>query len=90
MLVITQLPDKRLSIKAHYFYRDRIKFMPTASFNFETKEWIVESRILKMLEAEFSGELVYKTPRWVILNQPMPDMSAMYKLFDTSIQAPVL
>lgn len=90
MLTITQLPNKKLSIKADYFYRDRIKKIPTAQFNFDTKQWIIEDFMLGTLEAEFNGELVYKTPRWVILNQPMPDMSAMYKITNTSIKAPTL
>ena len=90
MLTITQLPNKKLSIKADYFYRDRIKKIPTAQFNFDTKQWIIEDVMLGTLETEFNSELVYKTPRWVILNQPMPDMSAMYKITNTSIKAPTL
>lgn len=90
MLTITQLPNGKLSIKADYFYRDRIKQIPTATFDPNTKQWLVESFMLGTLENNFAGELVYKTPRWVILNQPMPDMSAMYKISDTSIVAPIL
>lgn len=90
MLVITQLPSKQLSIKADYFYRDRIKNIPTAKFNPDTKQWIIEDFMLGTLEANFPGELVYKTPRWVILNQPMPDMSKMYEITDKSITAPIL
>lgn len=90
MLTITQLPNGKLSIKADYFYRDRIKQIPTATFDPNTKQWLVESFMLGTLENNFAGELVYKTPRWVILNQPMPDMSAMYKISDTSITAPIL
>jgi SNF2 family DNA or RNA helicase len=90
MLTVTQLPNGKLSIKADYFYRDRIKQIPTAQFNFDTKQWIIEDFMLGQLEHDFQGELVYKTPRWVILRQPMPDMSAMYQITDTSIQAPSL
>lgn len=90
MLVITQLPDGRLSIKSDYFYRHRIKELPTAQFNPDTKEWTIESCILGTLESKFRGELVYKTPRWVILNQPAPDMSKMYQISDSSIQVPQL
>ncbi len=90
MLTITQLPNKKLSIKADYFYRDRIKQIPTATFNPLTKQWLIEDFMLGTLEAKFPGELVYKTPRWVILNQPMPDMSAMYQINDKSIVAPTL
>lgn len=90
MLTITQLPNKKLSIKADYFYRDRIKHIPTAMFDPNTKQWIIESFMLGTLENNFAGELVYKTPRWIILNQPMPDMSTMYEITDKSILAPDL
>ena len=90
MLVITQLPSGQLSIKSDYFYRDRIKNIPTAKFNPDTKQWVIESFMLGTLENNFKGELVYKTPRWVILNQPMPDMSKMYEITDKSIVAPTL
>ena len=90
MLTITQLPNGKLSIKADYFYRTRIKNVPTATFNFDTKQWVVESFMLGELERRFAGELVYKTPRWVILNEPMPDMSAMYKLSRDDIAVPAM
>ena len=90
MLVLTQLHDGQLSIKADYFYRTRIKNIPTASFNQDTKQWVIAPYMLGTLEREFAGELVYKTPRWVILNQPMPDMSAMYQISDSTLQAPAL
>ena len=90
MLIITQLPDKRLGIKCDYFYHTRIRGIPTASWNPVLKQWVIESYVLGYLENEFSGELVYKTPRWVILNQPVPDMSAMYRISDNTIQCPSL
>ena len=90
MLIVTQLQNKKLSIKADYFYRHRIKNIPTATFDFNTKQWVIESFMLGSLEAEFKGELVYKTPRWVITGEKMPDMSAMYKISDPTLQAPQL
>lgn len=90
MLIVTQLPDKRLSIKCDYYYRNRIHNIPTAYFDPNNKQWIIESFMLGTLEKEFDGELVYKTPRWVILNEPMPDMSKMYQIKDKSIKAPTL
>jgi len=90
MLVVTQLNNKKLSIKSDYFYRGRIKEIPSAVFDHETKQWIIEQSALPILENNFKGELVYKTPRWVILNQPMPDMSHMYKIPGPPIQIPVL
>lgn len=87
MLVVTQLLDGRLSIKSDYFYKDRIKALPTAKFDQETKEWTIASCVIGTLEKNFAGELVYKTPRWVILNEPAPDMSKMYQISDKTIQA---
>ena len=90
MLTVTQLFNKKLSIKADYYYRNRIKQIPTSTFDPNTKQWVIEDFMLGVLEQNFAGELVYKTPRWVILNQPMPDMSAMYQIGDNTIKAPVL
>lgn len=90
MLTITQLPNHKLSIKADYYYRERIKRIPTATFDPNTKQWIIEKFMLGTLENNFAGELVYKTPRWVILNQPMPDMSAMYEINNKNIVVPTL
>lgn len=90
MLIVSQLPSGHLSIKCDYYYRDRIHNIPTAYFNPSLKQWMIEPYMLGYLENEFKGELVYKTPRWVILNEPMPDMSEMYKISDTSIKCPAL
>lgn len=90
MLTITQLPNKRLAIKCNYYYHNRLHNIPTAYFDPNIKQWIIEPYMLGTLEREFHGELVYKTPRWIILNEPMPDMSEMYKISDTSIQCPAL
>lgn len=90
MVTVTQLPDGRLSLKANYYYKDRLKQIPTATYEHNSKRWIIESFMLGILEQRFRGELVYKTPRWVILNEPMPDMSKMYEIKDKSIQTPAL
>lgn len=90
MLTVTQLNNGKLSIKSHYAYRHRIKAIPTATFDADRKEWVIETFMLGTLEANFKGELVYKTPRWVILNEPMPDMSQMYRIHDPTIRTPAL
>ena len=90
MVTVTQLPDGMLSLKANYYYRNRLKAIPTAFFNNQTKNWIIQNFMLGTLEKKFNGELVYKTPRWVILNEPMPDMSKMYEIQDKTIKCPDL
>ena len=90
MLVLTQLPDERLAVKCDYFYRSRMHKIPTAFFAPNLKQWIMQPFVLGTFEKEFEGEIVYKTPRWVILKEPMPDMSAMYEITDKSIKTPDL
>jgi SNF2 family DNA or RNA helicase len=90
LLIITQLPNGQLSIKCDYYYSDRIRKIPTAWFNPIIKQWNIESYMLGYLENNFKGEIVYKTPRWVILNEPMPDMSKMYEISDSNIKCPEL
>lgn len=88
MLTLTKLENSSISIKADYYYGWRIKKIPDAYFNFATKEWIIPIDMLDKLESEFNGELVYKTPKWVLHNQPMPDMEKMYRIKRTDIAVP--
>lgn len=90
MLTLTLMPCGDISIKSDYYYRDRIKTVLGARFDYDTKEWIVPYGALGLVEKEFRGELVYKTPRWVMHNEPMPDMEAMYRIHDQTITVPVM
>lgn len=90
MLVITQTDKNTISIKADYYYRIRLKGITSSRYNPDTKQWEIDKRYLKDLEEEFKGELVYKTPRWVILNEPIPDLTKMYEIKDKSIRTPSL
>ena len=95
MITISQLSNGVLGIRCNYYYRNRISKIPSAQFDYHSKMWIVQPFALGMLEEEFNTEedgleIVYKTPRWVILNEPCPDMSSMYKIHDTSIKTPQL
>lgn len=90
MLTLTQLPNNTISIKTDYYYKDRIKKILGARFDFNTKEWIIDMSQLFELEDEFDGELVYKTPRWVMLNEPMPNVEAMYEIRNKNIVVPSL
>lgn len=90
MLTVTKsLDGQQLLIKSHYFYSDRIKKLPSACWNPDGKFWTIEEHYKYDLEKEFHDEIYYKTPEWVIFNQPMPDLSKMYAM-DNSIQVPQL
>lgn len=96
MVVVTQLANGLLSLRANYFYRDRIRSIPTAMFDPVTKQWTIHPKSINALEKEFNNrkingmELVYRTPKWVIMHEPCPDMSTMYKIYDQTIKCPSL
>ena len=96
MVVVTQLANGLLGLRANYFYKDRIKTIPTARFDPDIKQWTIYPQAINALEKEFNNkdtngmELVYRTPKWVILKQEKPDLSSMYKIYDESIVCPTL
>lgn len=91
MLIIDMLKDERISIKANYYYSSRIrKSVPDAVFDYAEKKYIIEKKDLPKIESNFKGELYYKTPRWIIMNESAPDMTKMYQITDDTIQAPKL
>jgi SNF2 family DNA or RNA helicase len=79
-----------LTVKFKYFqdYITRIKKVPGATWSSLHKAWIIPIGALDWLEEEFAGELVYKTPRWVLVGEDPPDYSALYKV--PNIQLPAL
>lgn len=90
MLTVTQSQDGQyLLIKAHYFYTQRIKNIPSAVWNPDGKFWQINSSYAYQLENEFHDEIYYKTPFWVIFKKPKPDYTLLYNI-DKSIIAPPL
>lgn len=96
MVVVTQLANGLLGLRANYFYKDRIKSIPTARFDPGIKQWTIYPQAIDALESEFNNkdlngmELVYRTPKWIIKKEPQPDMSALYQIHDQSIRCPQL
>lgn len=91
MITVTDKGNGFIYVKANYYYRDRLSKIYTAKYIQESKEWcMVKQAALDELLNEFEGELVFKTPLWVMKNLPMPDMSQMYKINNASIKAPQL
>ena len=90
MLTVTQTQDgKYLLIKSHYYYSQRIKNIPTAIWVPEGKFWQIDKKFANALEQEFYDEIYYKTPKWIIFNEPKPDYSKLYQI-DNSVIAPQL
>jgi hypothetical protein len=71
-----------MGVKCNYSldYVNRFRKIPGARFEKENKRWLVPVGAMEWFEEQFQGEIVYKTPRWVILDEPMPDYSKMYTL----------
>ena len=90
MLTVTQSNDGRfLLIKSHFYYSQRIRHIPTATWNPDGKFWTINKNYAMALENEFHGEIFYKTPEWIIFNSPKPDYTSLYKL-PSNIIAPSL
>lgn len=82
MLLTQLIGSQLLSVKCKYstYYVNKFRKIPGATFDKPNKRWIVPVGAFSWFEQEFKGEIIYKSPRWVILNEPMPDYTAMYKL----------
>ena len=85
MVTVTQASDGSLMLKSHYIYGERIKHLPGAYWNPSLKVWHIPVSSMDAFESAFAGEYYYKTPRWVIRNEPMPDMSSYYKVPDIAL-----
>lgn len=87
MLITEKVSNDSLAIQSNYSksYVDRFRKVPGAKFNGESKKWIVPITSFHLYEELFKGEIIYKTPRWMILGEPAPDYSDMYQLDETII-----
>ena len=82
MLITELLPNQRIAIQCKYSqdYINRLRTLPTSSFDRESKRWLIDKQDIDAYETLFRGEIVWKTPLWVIKGEPMPDMTAMYQI----------
>ena len=81
LLVEQSLSDPQiLYVRFNYslYYVNKMHLIDGAWFDRGTKQWQIPLRSLKAFESQFPGEIVYRTPRWVILKERSPDYSAMY------------
>lgn len=73
MVTVTLIHNGRdLSLKAHYEYRHRMHKIG-AVWDYTNKVYTVPKDDLYLVEAEFSGEIYYKTPRYKITGEPKPE-----------------
>ena len=82
MLITEKLTGKWLSVKSNYSedYVSRFRKIDGATFEKENKRWLIPVQAFDQYESLFPGEIIYKTPRWLITGEPAPDYSAMYHL----------
>lgn len=89
MLVVEQhhIDETLLTVKCNYSqdYNKRFRKVPGTHFDGKLKSWIIPVGAFDYFEDIFRGEIVYKTPRWVILDEPKPDYSKMYQVPNVSL-----
>lgn len=80
MITVSKI-NNELVLKFNYYqsYIDRVKSIG-GRYNSDEKYWVIPISKIYDLKAVFKGELFFKTPEWIILNQPMPDYSKLYAL----------
>lgn len=90
MLVTELFTENYIAVKCNYSkdYVARFKRISTCYYDKEgSNKWIFKREYIHTFEALFKGEIVWKTPRWVIMKEPMPDYSNLYKM-DNNISIP--
>lgn len=82
VLVTEKLDEDTIKVSFNYYkpYITRIKKIPGSHYDGKLKAWLFPIGFFVFFEDEFKGEIIYKTPRWIILNEPMPDLKSMYKI----------
>lgn len=87
MLVTELFTENYIAVKCNYSkdYVARFKRISTCYYDKCSNKWIFKRDYFHTFETLFRGEIVYKTPRWVITKEPMPDYSKMYKIYNTII-----
>lgn len=78
-----------LSIKCAYSYKDRVKKLPGARFDYTNKVWMIPKKSLPDLMLYFRGEIYFKTPLWKIEGKPMPPKQEL-EFYDEKVKIPEL
>lgn len=72
MITVTERDKKYLNLRGHYIYKEELKSLPGATFDFSSKVWFIPKSSLPYLEEVFENRLYYKTPIWKIKGEPAP------------------
>lgn len=77
-----------LDVKCPFYAVNRLKMhCVNPKFDWDRKVWLIARHHVDSLLREFPGELYFKTPLWMIKNEPMPDMTSLYHI-DPNIALP--
>lgn len=84
MVIVDKCPydESRVTLKFNYAmtYIQRVKRVKGYRYDSYEKLWTIPIKYLDNLEKEFKGELVYKTPKWVLDGSKAPDYKNLYKV----------
>jgi len=64
MITIQQISSTEIMMRCHYAYGSRCREIPGAEFNYSRKAWVAPISSLPNIQAEFYGEIYFKTPLW--------------------------
>ena len=81
--------NNEIIIKSSYSYAKRIRNMPGAHFNYDTKCWVTPLSSLPYIQKEFKGEIYYQTPQWKLEGKPEPPKQNI-KFFKNPVEIPTL
>lgn len=92
MLIVEKLNDEYFTVSCKYSqdYIKRFNEIPGHFFDKELSLNIIPTIEFYLFEFLFLGEIVYKTPRWILANEDMPDYTKTYLLKNKDLKLPKL
>lgn len=72
MITLTMVDKNSVAITAHYAYKNRIKGIPTAHWDYYKKAYVADISALPIIEMLFNDEIYYKTPKWRLHGEKKP------------------
>lgn len=92
MLIVEKISDEYFTVNHKYSedYNKRFRDVPGQLYDRELKKRIIPISSFPIFEFTFLGEIIYKTPKWEITGEQMPDYTKNYVLENKDLKLPKL
>lgn len=92
MLIVEKLNEDYFTVSSKYSesYNQRFREIPGQVFDREIKKRIIPISSFNIFEFTFLGEIIYKTPKWELTGESMPDYTKSYTLQNNDLKLPRL